>query len=1229
MDGFAGTTGNELKYLVRFLTDKRGATEAEQVVAKVNSAVQLGLTGNTKALEAAGIKFRDYTKTVEGSKVPMRDLIIPLTSVNKNLGNAVGTLEMTKKGFKEVGVEIPKVTQQHGRLSGALRNVSTDMSNLLRRAAMVIPVWLVLRTAVMGVIRAISSTIKSMREVEYAMAEIKAVSDWTAESYKNLEKRLVSLAVKFGEQAVEVVKGAKLWVQQGKSMAETAKLTETALYGVILTGQSTETVVENLTAAMKIYDVSIEDSISIVDKWINVSRRHAITTADLANGLKRVGPIAKEFGVDLDEINGYLTAMVAVTRRTGTEIGTVLRTVFARIVSQGGRALQTLAKIPIYLDESGKATFEASSRYRDMSDVFDELSYKWDSLSDAQKKHIAVQMAGVRRSAEFLALMQNYAEALDARRDSLVAAGTAEKRAQEITTTLHREIARLNATLQEFGDILAQRGMLEPLKNWTAALQRLIEQAENLASLDVHAIESVLAIIGGGGAALAGMMFGHPVAGVVAAAIIAIVQALDVYGAKVRETREELERLRQEEKKTIDAQIAKLESFSGLVNMYGSALKYSKDYSSAQRELEKTLLAISDVNPELAAQLVQMGSEQERYNLLLKEQKRSLEEIAELELERRAITVKPEWRDELLKLETEFAGLVERVRERLAASEVIGALFDSTGKAREEIEKVLELIQTTPIEILPSLEPLIKGNKYLARYRDILLEILKTRKVIFKLQENINQATDEERERLRKLKQEHAERIEKFKTLVQLREEYEKRSLAIQGANTRMLMHVDALNLSITEKIDAQIEAQKALLAEAEKYLENIGEGGEGYEAQARAVERIKEQIETLEFQKYIVEPLKEAMKFAEGLQDTFSEAFADIFKGEATFKDFIDRITEYWRDTIADTFAKGLSEQLFQVTGLGGIFGDMMFNIAHVFEGPAGKIKSAGDYHAITVAKYIRGAADYHGAVVAASVGAGTAVTPELAGRFLTEQWGATAVQLPSSMSSADITRWFGQIGVLSNFMSWMGRQKPSYAGGGGGIPGYASAMVGVPIGAYGAMPMTFGGSMLPSNPYIWSGGRLLQRRRAGQIGPAYEPAGAGAYIGAGMNILTAGLTGYMGAGGGALGGIAGGMGMAGAIGGLMPETAMGAAAPWLMLGSMLLGMFGRMGKETSVEERKNTLQVTSKIDTTNKKLDVVNRNLIALKNTMETYILPETSYLAEKVNIEDQFSLHKRRGV
>jgi hypothetical protein len=69
---------------------------------------------------------------------------------------------------------------------------------------------------------------------------------------------------------------------------------------------------------------------------------------------------------------------------------------------------------------------------------------------------------------------------------------------------------------------------------------------------------------------------------------------------------------------------------------------------------------------------------------------------------------------------------------------------------------------------------------------------------------------------------------------------------------------------------------------------------------------------------------------------------------------------------------------------------------------------------------------------------------------------------------------------------------------------------------------------------------------------------------------------------------------------------------------------------EQTSTTTQTTNTVVSSKIDITNKNLEIINRNLIALKNSVETYILPNSAYFSAKSNtLEDQWALMSSRGL
>ncbi|MFH0805975.1 MAG: phage tail tape measure protein [Patescibacteria group bacterium] len=345
-------------------------------------------------------------------------------------------------------------------VEGATQGIkkTNDFVNALKRAAIVAPVWMVARAAMMGVLNLVKEQIKFLKDMETAMARIKIVGKGTAAEYDNLKVSLLSLSMAYGISASDAMQAAKTFAQQGRTVQETFQLTRIAMISAQVLGENVKDSVNNITSAIEGFNIPVEDSISIVDKWINVERQFAVTSKDLAEGIKVAGATANQLGVSIDALAGDLTAIVEVTRKTGTQVGNALQFIYSRVFTTGKQALESIAKIPLYLNEQGIATTAITGKYRGLTDVLEELAGKWGKLGEKEKLEIAVAGGSRRQLASYMALMQNYNTAIDARIASLASAGAAERAFGIMQDTVAVKSERLTSSWNNLTAAIADTG---------------------------------------------------------------------------------------------------------------------------------------------------------------------------------------------------------------------------------------------------------------------------------------------------------------------------------------------------------------------------------------------------------------------------------------------------------------------------------------------------------------------------------------------------------------------------------------------------------------------------------------------------------------------------------------------------------------------------------------------------------------------------------------------------
>lgn len=383
----------------------------------------------------------------------------------------------------------------------------------------------------------------------------------------------------------------------------------------------------------------------------------------------------------------------------------------------------------------------------------------------------------------------------------------------------------------------------------------------------------------------------------------------------------------------------------------------------------------------------------------------------------------------------------------------------------------------------------------------------------------------------------------------------------------------EEFNLKLTDRLQLMDRLTASGLNDLQiemKKLEVVREIGDDKEEMYRAELAVLKQIN------------KEITNSAEKLRGAFEDGLTDLLAGDTTFEDFGDRISETVRRGFLEAMAGSFTDQIFQATGIGEIFGSQVFNFRHMGDGIGGPIKGAFDY----------GGKISHDSIVQAF----------LEGSQIMKNEGSTSAQ--STLSQGGIKSIFAGGGIggpggltLPGFGTGGIFNRPTGTVGGNlkitGVAGPGQGFAAAPLANNAAKAGPSLGNML--------GGGLM----------------AGLGIFSGLNQLKSAQDG--------LGKAAGGLQIAGSALMLTPFAPIGMAMQVL---SPILGLFSKK-KEKTVDERTQDIKLAPKIDVTNKKLDLVNRNLVALRSTMETFILPESAYFSEKrVTLEDNFSIDSRRG-
>lgn len=290
---------------------------------------------------------------------------------------------------------------------------------------------------------------QNVKELDKAITDLQIATGYTREETGKLVKEYTAMAKQLGVTTTTVTNAADTWLRQGYEVAEVNKLIKNTLMLSTLGQLDSAEAAKALTSAMKGYNVTVEESINIVDKLTAVDMEAAVSAGDIATAMAETAVSANTAGVSMDRLIGYIATVSEVTQDGAESVGTFYKTMFARMSNiKAGKFVddetgESLNDVAATLGKVGVSLFDAQGQFRSFETVLDELGSKWEYLDSVQQAAIATAMAGTRQQEKFKVLMENYAKAMDLSGVASGSAGTAQEKYD--TAYLDSIEAKLNA----------------------------------------------------------------------------------------------------------------------------------------------------------------------------------------------------------------------------------------------------------------------------------------------------------------------------------------------------------------------------------------------------------------------------------------------------------------------------------------------------------------------------------------------------------------------------------------------------------------------------------------------------------------------------------------------------------------------------------------------------------------------------------------------------------------
>lgn len=401
-----------------------------------------------------------------------------------SIGNSISQLQTFNTASSQTANNLNNLQRAVGNASQGLNNVSNnanqaarstnELGNAFSQAFTKFPIWLIASSSVFLPIQAISDMTERVVELDTAMTNLRRVMDIPEYKFNEILEKSIENTERLSGKVEDYLKLVGEFGRTGRNDRESLDLANVSTILQNISELTADEAVNSLTAAMISFGIAAEDSITIADKLNEVDNNYSITTRDLSLSMNKAASTAKTFGVSLDELLGYTTAIGAATRESGNIVGNSLKTIFSRITTNSS-AIGALNDIGISIED-------IEGKVKPVSSIIQEIAGKWNQLSDAERQNTAVKVAGTYQLSRFNALMLNYQMAQSATATSMDSFNSAMREQEEYGKSLQARLNQLDAAWWSFSSAVGETVLYDSIIVITSALETMTDSGNGVVS---------------------------------------------------------------------------------------------------------------------------------------------------------------------------------------------------------------------------------------------------------------------------------------------------------------------------------------------------------------------------------------------------------------------------------------------------------------------------------------------------------------------------------------------------------------------------------------------------------------------------------------------------------------------------------------------------------------------------------------------------------------------------
>lgn len=394
---------NELKradvaYKASFSSNKsqQSIEATRQNIKKLIYTIQTWQQANTKAMSKN--TFNGGTYQVETDNM--------IASLKKLLNAS----DLTASDLK---VNVDKINRSFRTMSSEAQAAGVNglsFFDKIKEDALKFTSWMSLTTVISGISREAVKFYNNVVDIDTAMTDLRKVTDNTNQQYTEFFDNIGQKAKDLKIDLSDLISQTAEWGKRGYSLDEAETLaTNSGIYSVV--GEvDNATAVQDLTTVMKSYNMTVDESINIVDKFNAISNKYAVSASDIGDMLSRSVSSLSVAGNTLDQAIAMGTAITEITG-DAAEAGNSLKVLSMRLrgakteLEDAGESTEGMAVSTSKLREDIKALtnvngtggfdiMKDSQNFKSTYEIMKGIANVWNDLTDTSKAAVIEKIAG-------------------------------------------------------------------------------------------------------------------------------------------------------------------------------------------------------------------------------------------------------------------------------------------------------------------------------------------------------------------------------------------------------------------------------------------------------------------------------------------------------------------------------------------------------------------------------------------------------------------------------------------------------------------------------------------------------------------------------------------------------------------------------------------------------------------------------------------------------------------